>query len=158
MENKIFKAKRHYVSCEQLLSSTPDKIFLLLCPKREFDWLETWKCDIVFTESGFAESDCVFQTDVPGDVQETWIIDRYEKNEIVQFIKFSVPRVIRYGIILTDNKNGTTTARWEQTITSLNNDGNIYIENFSDSEFEKKIKGLEKILNNYLTNGKMLRA
>jgi hypothetical protein len=158
MEDKLFNAKRKYVSCEQLLKATPDRIFPLLCPKREFDWLETWKCDILFTKSGYAESDCVFRTDVPGDVKETWLIDRYEKNKTVQFIKFSEQRVIRYGIILTDNKNSTTAAKWEQTITSLNADGNLFIENFSDSEFEKKIKNLEKQLNYYLETGKMLRT
>jgi hypothetical protein len=158
MGNKIFKSKRHYVFCEQLLNSSPAKIFPLLCPKKEFDWLETWNCDIIFSESGFAELDCVFKTDFPGDVKETWIVDRYEKDKIIQFIKFSEPRVIRYTISLTDKNDGTTTAKWEQTITSLNNEGNLYIENYQNAEFEKKIKGLEKILNHYLETEKMWRA
>ena len=43
-------------------------------------------------------------------------------------------------------------------ITSLNNDGNLFIGNNSEEEFRKKIKGLENKLNHYLTTGEMLRV
>jgi hypothetical protein len=158
MKNDNFKSNRSYVSCEQLLNSTPDRIFPLLCPKREYEWIETWKCDMIFSKSGYAEQDCVFSTEFPGDVKEMWIVDKYEKDKMIQFIKFSESRIIRYCISLTDNNNGTTTAKWEQTITSLNNEGNLYIENYSSADFYKKIKSLEKMLNHYLETGKMLRA
>ena len=157
MEKNNFKSKQLYIYCEQLLNSSPNIIFPLLCPNREYEWIETWKCEIIFSNSGFAELDCVFKTDFPGDVKETWIVDRFEKDKIIQFIKFSEPRVIRYRITLTDNNNCTTTAKWEQTITSLNNEGNSYIENFSESNFINRIKALEKMLNYYLTTGKMLK-
>jgi hypothetical protein len=158
MEDNSFKAKRSYVFCEQLLQAGPDRVFPLLCPKREFDWIDTWDCDIIFSKSGFAEQDCVFSTEFPGDVKETWFVDRYEKDKLIQFIKYSESRVTKYTITLTENSGGTTTAKWEQLITSLNNDGNLYIENFSDEEFGKKIKGLEKKLNHYLSTGEMLRV
>jgi len=158
MEDKSFKAKRSYFFCEQLLQASPDRVFPLLCPKREFDWIDTWDCDIIFSKSGFAEQDCIFSTNFPGDVKETWFTDRYEKDKVIQFIKFSEPKVIKYTITLTDNNNGTTTTKWEQMITSLNNDGNLFIGNNSEEEFRKKIKGLENKLNHYLTTGEMLRV
>jgi hypothetical protein len=157
MDNKIFKAKRCFLQADQQLNSTPDKIFPLLCPTREYDWIETWQCELISSDSGFAELDCVFTTFFPGDVKETWIVDRFEQNNLVQFIRFSETRVIRYSIHLTDNNDGTTAAKWEQTITSLNEEGNCYVENSSNSEFEKRIKALEKMLNYYLETGEMLR-
>lgn len=156
MENENFTAKQHFVTCNQYLNSPPETIFPLLCPKREYDWIDTWKCEIIFSKSGFAELDCVFSTDFPGDVKETWIVDCYDKNRKIQFVKFSESRVIRYCISLVDNNNGTCTATWQQTITSLSKEGNRYIENFSDQEFEKKIKALEDKLNYYLRTGQML--
>lgn len=157
MKNDNFKSNRNYIFCEQLLKSTPDKIFTLLCPKREYEWIETWNCNIMFSESGFAEPDCIFTTEFPGDEKETWYVDKYEKDKIIQFIRFAESRIIKYRITLTDNQNGTTTAKWEQLITSLNEKGNLYIENFNDTDFRKKIKGLEKMLNHYLKTGEMLK-
>ena len=157
METNNFKSTRRYVSCKQTLQAEPARVFPLLCPKREYDWIDGWNCKIIFSESGYAEQDCVFTTDFPGDVKETWFVDRYEKDRLIQFIKYSEQRVIKYTITLTGNSGGTTTAKWEQAITSLNSEGNLFIENFSDADFGKKIKGLEKKLNHYLITGKMLK-
>lgn len=157
MDNEIFEAKQHFVSCNQLLHFRPERIFPLLCPKREYDWIESWKGNIIYSKSGFAELDCVFSTEFPGDMKEIWIVDRIDKNEQIQFVRFTESRVIRYRITLIDNNNDTTTAIWEQTITSLTNEGNIYIENFSDTEYENRTKALKKMLNYYLTTGQMLK-
>jgi hypothetical protein len=157
MVKEIFKAKQHFVSCNQLLQFTPEMIFPLLCPQREYDWIETWKCNIIYSKTGLAELDCVFSTEFPGDVKETWIADQYEKNEKIQFIRFAESRVMRYCITLIANNNSTTTAKWELTIISLNKEGNLYIDNFSDTEYEMRIEGLEKMLNYYLMTGKMLK-
>ena len=157
MENKNFKAKKHYVFCDQLIKSTPEKFFPLLCPKREYEWIDGWECNIIFPESGLAELGCIFETEFPGELKETWVVDRYEKNKLIQFIRFSSIKVIRFTISLTDNNNGTTTAKWEQTITSLNEEGNLYIDKFSDAGFEKIVKVREEMLNYFLKTGEMMK-
>jgi hypothetical protein len=157
MNETNFNAKRHSACHTQNLHSTPDKIFPLLCPKREYEWIETWKCDIISSESGFAEPDCIFSTHFPGDIKETWFVDIYEKNERIQFIRFSETRVMRYSISLHDNKDGTTSALWELRIISLNDKGNMYIDNFLDEVYKTRIAALEKMLNHFLATGKMLR-
>jgi hypothetical protein len=152
-----FISRRYRVACDQRITSTSDRIFPLLCPKREYDWIPTWDCKMVFSESGYAEQDCVFTTDFQGDTKETWVVDRFESNHFIQFIKFAESRVIRYSITLTDNSDGTTALVWEQTITALNEEGNQYIETFRDDVFGVKIKMLEKLLNHYLSTGEMLK-
>jgi len=153
-----FKAKRCFLSAQQQLNFTPEKIFPQLCPTREYDWIETWKCELLRSESGFAELDCVFTTHFTGDEKDVWVVDRYERNELIQFIRVSENRIIRYRITLAENGNGTTSATWEQTITALTENGNRYIESQSNEEFSKKIKGLEKLLNHYLETGEMLKT
>ena len=49
------------------LASSPEKIFPLLCPTCEYDWIDTWKCRMIYSDSGHAELDCVFKTDFPSD-------------------------------------------------------------------------------------------
>jgi hypothetical protein len=152
-----FKAVRRLLEAEQQLHSTPDKIFPLLCPTKEYDWIENWKCDLVYSKSGFAELDCIFKTAFPGEGEETWITDRIEPNKLIQFIRVSDLRVIRYSINLISNKNGSTTAKWEQTITALTEEGNQSVERYSNSDFEKLIRGLETMINHYLATGEMYR-
>lgn len=157
METTSFIPKRLYVCAEQLLQFTPDKVFQLLCPRREYEWIEHWKCQIIYSISGYAEQDCIFTTGFSDDGSETWYVDLYQQNEKIQFVRFTHARVIRYLITLTNNNNGTTSAKWEQTITSLNDDGNSYIETHSDEEFKKMVKTLENMLNHYLATGQMLK-
>src|SRR5208283_1284485 len=47
---------------EIMLHSTKDKVFPLLCPVREYEWFNDWKCTMVYSESGVAENNCVFYT------------------------------------------------------------------------------------------------
>jgi hypothetical protein len=151
-----FQSKKRILICKQKLKSTPEKIFPLLCPKREYEWIETWSCNIVFSETGFAELDCVFITEFPDDVKETWVIDRYIPNSLIQFVRFSESRIIRFLIELQGNNDGTTSAIWTQYIVSLNEKGNSYIENLSQQGFETEIKTLENMLNHYLRTNTML--
>ncbi len=152
-----FTAKRCSLSASQLLISSPAKVFPLLCPTREYDWIENWKCDLVFSQSGFAELDCIFATNFPGDEKDVWVVDQYQPNQVIQFIRVTENRVIRYRISLFDNANGQTTAVWEQTVTALTEAGNQYVEGLSSLEFGLKIKGLEILINYYLETGEMLR-
>lgn len=153
-----FKAKRCSLSAKQLLLATPEKVFLLLCPTREYDWIESWNCDLVFSTSGYAEQDCIFITDFPGDEKDVWVVDRYEPDTLIEFIRVSASRVIRYRISLESATPETTVALWEQTVTGLNKDGNRQVESMANSAFEAKIKGLEKLLNHYLETGQMLKT
>ncbi len=145
-----FISKRHRVASSQLVAASPERIFPLLCPKREYDWIPTWDCEIIHTQSGYAELDCIFATGAGSDVKETWVVDRYEPNRLIQFIIFSGNRVTRYSITLEGKNDGTTQLVWEQTITALNEYGNRYIDEFSYDAYIEKIKRLEMLLNRYV--------
>jgi hypothetical protein len=152
-----FKAKRIFVSHTQLIKTAPEKVFPLLCPTKEYYWIETWKCELIYSESGFAEQDCIFVTGLPGDERRTWFVDEYEKNKYIQFIIFSNNYIIRYKITLTGKTDNTTGAEWAQTITALNANGNKYIEEFSISGFKAMIERLERMMNYYLETGNVLK-
>jgi hypothetical protein len=76
-----FTAVREAKSGTQRLVATPEKVFPLLCPTREYDWIEHWRCQMVHSESGFAELDCVFTTDFPHVGDETWVVSVYRPND-----------------------------------------------------------------------------
>jgi hypothetical protein len=60
-----FKAERVVKKYTMNLSAEPAVVFPLLCPVREYEWIEPWSCDMVFSASGVAENNAVFMTDFP---------------------------------------------------------------------------------------------
>lgn len=153
-----FSARRAIRVARQHLLATPDRVFSLLCPTREYDWIETWKCRMVHSASGFAELDCVFVTDFPSEGEDVWVVSGYRPNEEIQFVRFNGQRVIRYCITLTDNRDGTTEAEWRQVLTGVNAEGNRLVEGVTDELYQQRIQTLERRLNHYLTTGEMLKG
>lgn len=153
-----FSARRTIKKYEQKLNASPKEVFPLLCPTMEYKWIQPWKCDMVYSESGYAEDNCVFKTDFPGDLEaETWIVSQYQRNKTIQFIRFNNSIVIRQNIFLVDNEDNTTTAIWEQLMTGLNDEGNKFIEQYTDEVYFDEVSTLEQMLNYYLDKGEMLK-
>ena len=134
-------------------------VFPLLCPVREYEWIETWDCEVIHTVSGFAEQDCVFTTRQPKDGPlDTWVVSRYEPGCAIEFIRHNPYRVMRYSITCTADEGGTSSWRWTQHVTAINDEGDTVVRAMQQEEFVKQIAALETMLNHYLTNGSMLRT
>jgi hypothetical protein len=56
------------------VAAPADRVFPLLCPVREYEWIEGWSCQLVHTSSGLVEEGCVFVTH-PSDAEGTitWV-------------------------------------------------------------------------------------
>jgi len=112
-----------------LLHGTPEQVFPLLCPVREYEWIESWQCEVVSSNSGFAELDCVFKTHFPGDgPEDTWVVSRYEPPLLIEFVRVNALRTIRFAISLAENEDGTTALIWTQVFTGLSPEGDNLIK------------------------------
>ena len=141
------------------LNSVPNVIFPLLCPVREYDWIETWRCEMIYTKSGFAELDCVFKTKFPNeDAEETWVVSKYEYPHEIEFVRVNSFRSIRYSIKLVSLDSGLTQATWQQIITGLNNAGDNFVADYKDEAYENLMKKLENMINHFLNTGEMLKS
>lgn len=113
---------------------------------------------MIYSDSGFAEQDCVFQTDFPHDgPKDTWVICRYEKPKLLEFVRFNRIRAIRYTITLRQLGDKKTESEWQQVVTGLNDEGDKSVSSFSDGEFKQRVQMLQQMLNYYLTTGQMLK-
>lgn len=152
------------VSHSQLLNGSDEEIFPLLCPVREYDWIDDWSCDLIHSESGFAEANCVFRTVGSGTrlgehSDEYWIVSRFEPPTRIEFVKFSASDyVIKYEISLSPLSGKKTSACWTLHMIGLNEQGNEVIAARSSLDFEKTITTLETKLNYYLEYGECLKA
>lgn len=148
------KAERKVLSYTMHLESEPETIFPLLCPTREYDWIESWKCDMVFSNSGYAEPDAIFRTFDPGSgLEDTWVISRHERPHLVEFVRWNSVRVIHYSISLKAEGPGKTESEWKQVITGLKEEGDLDVRNLDGSGFEAMCKMEEKMLNHFLKTG-----
>lgn len=153
--NGLRKTLRH----TQKLNGTLKQVFPLLCPVREYDWIDDWECDLIHSDSGLAELDCVFSTQTSGtrlgDVsEEIWTISRYEPNSRIEFVKFAAGLyLVRYEIILDTIGETHASAKWSQYFTGLSEAGNRIVTASQQSDFSAAIMAMEGKLNYYLKHG-----
>jgi hypothetical protein len=141
------------------LAAPPHVVFPLLCPVREYEWIEHWKCELVFSHSGLAELDCVFKTDFPDDgPQDVWVVSRYEPPSLLEFVRVNALRTIRYTITLQPEGDQGTRSEWTQVLTGLNEAGDRVIAQHSDEAFVQEKGLLAQMLNHFLATGTRMPA
>ncbi|HNX90601.1 MAG TPA: hypothetical protein PKY78_09075 [Candidatus Omnitrophota bacterium] len=136
----------------------PERIFPLLCPVREYEWIQPWKCEVVYTNSGIAELDCVFKTQFPEDgPEDTWVVSRYEPPKRIEFIRVNSLRSIRYSIEIISQQRGSSRAIWKQVITGLNKEGDDFVNSITDVTYNEEMALLEKMINHFLKTGDLMK-
>jgi hypothetical protein len=149
-----FIAKTLFCTTHMFLSYQPQEIYPLLCPVREYEWIETWNCDMIRSQSGVNEKGCIFRTNFPGlGGPEIWVTSVFEPAERVEFVRTSPCVVSILQITLSPESNGTHLT-WTQTMTALNEDGNLILENYNPADFEHIIQQRATELDIYLSNHK----
>jgi hypothetical protein len=148
---------RRRLQHSMILAGPPERVFPLLCPTREYDWIETWQCEMISSDSGFAEPDCVFRTSFPADgPPDTWVVSGYEPPDLIEFVRVNPLRCIRYTIALRQVRPQETEAEWSQIITALSSAGNDTVRGLTDEAYAQKMALLQRMLNHYLTTGRRL--
>jgi hypothetical protein len=142
---------------KQRLTGSPSKVFPLLCPVREADWIDGWSPIMVLSQSGYAEQDCVFITDAKVH-DSIWYITRHDPARFfVEMIKIT-PAVTacKLTIRVRPAKPGCE-AEITYCHTSLGPEGDVYIAGFSAEYYVQFMREWESRLNHYLKHGSALR-
>ena len=154
-----FTPKRIVETYDGRVEAPPGDVFPLLCPVREYDWLEGWAADMIYSESGVVENNCVFTSQFGAGIEGTWVAVRREDEDFeFQFVIFFPGlAVARVDIKLTENGDGSTNLNWARTLTSLSENGNVMVEHASGEAFTERTDWLIASLNHYLKTGEMLK-
>jgi hypothetical protein len=152
-----FLPQRITKETELMIDADPRKVFPLLCPVREYEWIEPWRCRMLYSDSGVAENNCIFETDFPHNGgRETWIVSHYEKDCGIEFVRFTPDeKIIKLDIRLSGTRAGGTRLLWRKIYTGLSPEGNQVITPMAD-DFEGEAERIAKMLNHYLKTGRML--
>jgi hypothetical protein len=153
---KIAQPLRVTRTYTQHLVAEPAKVFPLLCPVREADWIDGWDPVAVFTYSGIAEQDCVFVTAAQLD-NAVWFITRHEpESGFVEMLKIT-PDVTACKITIQLHAGqGGSEADVTYAHTSLGPEGDAVVNTFTEAYYEQFMHDWEERINHYLTHGSML--
>jgi uncharacterized protein YndB with AHSA1/START domain len=155
---QIQNAPRRNHATEMHLDAPPQRVFPLLCPVREYDWIDRWSCDIVYAETGVAELGGIFTTRSPEAGEEVWTISRYEPPHAIEFVRVAAQVwVATLAFALEPEGTGGTVARTRRTYTALSGVGALEMERITPEVQDSWARDLERMLNHYLTTGEMLR-
>ena len=153
MVSKPVRATRTY---KQRLVGPPARVFPLLCPVREAEWIEGWEPQVVFSESGFAEPDCVFLAAAdPGHA--IWFITRHEPgNGFIEMIKITPAVTACKLTIQLKPSAGGSEATITYSHTSLGPAGDAFVASFTEEHYRQFMHDWESRMNHYLTHGTVL--
>lgn len=154
-----FAGKRTVERYNGRIDAPPGEVFPLLCPIREYDWLDGWACNMIYSDSGVAENNCIFESEFASGIEATWVtIKRDEENFLFEFIiLFPGLAVARMDYSLMENGDGTTTFHWVRTMTGLSENGNQMVDQTAGEPFRQIMDWVVDSLNHYLRTGKMLK-
>ncbi len=151
-----FTPRRLELSFTDVLEASPQEVFPLLCPVREYEWIEDWQCELVHSKSGFAEKGCVFTTQLA--LGETWVCSRYEPPRLLEFvINAGSHLAVTFGATLAPTARGTEIC-WTRTLTSLDSVGDRVVRRYSEGAYQKEMELLARRLKHYLATGQCLQT
>jgi hypothetical protein len=90
MRNQPFVSKRVTRKYRQSIEASPDRVFRLICPVREAEWLDGWHHTMIHSQSGLVEEGAVFSTPSPGERDTVWVVTRRDPvKRLVEFTRFT---------------------------------------------------------------------
>ena len=141
------------------IPSTPDKIFPLLCPEKEYLWLNNWKCTMVYSDTGYADGDAIFyqNSGFPFYKRLNWYVIDYSPNEKIEFlIVINKVGTIKFSIDIQRIDNKKTELTWTFLITSHGKFGSkIFNKEFALGRFNEDISNREKDLVYWIQNNEI---
>jgi len=153
-----FKAKHITRSYEQTINAAPSKVFDLLCPVKEAEWLDGWDYTLLYSKSGLAEEGCVFLSRQEGEKDTIWMITKRDvQNREIEFVRVTPESRIARLTISVDEKEGMVSkVVISYVITSLCEEGNQFLTAFTEEKFTEAMQFWEKSMNYYLETGDKL--
>jgi hypothetical protein len=145
----------------QRIEAQPDKVFPLLCPVREGEWLAGWRegVDIIHSISGVAEEGCVFRTQSADRPETLWMITRHDPAaRVVEFVRFTAGMVVtRLTIAVKPAGNDASSVEIRYTFTPVTEEGAKFVSsNHSDDAFRRDMVWWQDSMNHWLRTGEML--
>jgi hypothetical protein len=155
-----FQSKRVTHAYTQTNNAQPQQVFPLLCPVREADWVPGWQYRLIYSQSGVAESGCVFTTPNDDGSDTTWLVTGYDPAAFTIAFAWVNPGLVaaQINIRIEAKSSNETTAHIAYAYTGLSEQGNREVERYDVAWFQHKMQSWEAAINHYLRSGRKIDA
>jgi len=153
-------AKRVSHEYIQTNDAPPDKVFPLLCPVREADWVPGWQYRLIYSESGVAEDGCVFLTPNDSGTETVWMVTHYDPAAFTIAYAWVEPGMVatQLRIALNPAPGGKTSAHIRYLYTGLSPAGNAVLDRYTPEWYQSKMQSWETAINHFLRTGTLIPA
>ena len=152
---------------EVLINAPAQSIFPLACPVGELKWIDNWRFDLIYSESGINETGCVFLEPSSAlsmlrlpNADTYWTCNRFDTEQHV-FEAVWITRdltIANWVLRMTDLGGGRTRVAWDLAYTGLGEAGNRLIEEAGlDRRMKRGLEFLATALKHYVETGELYR-
>lgn len=158
MADTRFEPRRLIREYRQTIQAPPGKVFPLLCPVRESDWLDGWRFSMIYSESGLVEEGAVFRTPLEGEEDTVWVVTRHDQEtRSVDFVRFTPgSRTCLLKISVKPRDDNSSFVHIRYMYTGITSEGNDFIDGFTEEAFVEAMNFWEKSMNYFLKTGQRL--
>ncbi len=151
---------------ERDLAVDPDRAFSLVCPIAEQAWIDPWFFDLIYSDSGKNESDCIWVEPFTGPIVMSMYSNTVWYTTLLDFagrrlhavLKIGECLICRFVFEVIEPDDGQGLVRWTLTYTGLNAKGNAIM---AEGDFRQRASEMPEILaieaEHYLRTGKKYR-
>src|SRR5512138_772202 len=102
------------------LAADPDAVFPLLCPVREYEWIDGWRCELLHSLSGLVERGCIFATSYPPEGRTLWVTSLHDPAaRRVEFVRVTAERLVTIMALRVEPSPGGARLEIGYTLTAL---------------------------------------
>ncbi|MCE1164176.1 MAG: hypothetical protein LWX07_02100 [Bacteroidetes bacterium] len=135
-----------------LVNFPKEKIFPLLCPKLEEEWIPGWECEVLYSLSGFNEKGGIFRTTKPYNTGLLWYTNEFslEKGK-VEFVIFAGNKfILEYDIEVEEVTKEQCRITFTQHFKEISEEGAALIISYKQDDFQSKLDVLGGLIEKYL--------
>jgi len=153
-----FAAKRLTRRYTQTIDAPPDRVFPLLCPVREAEWLDGWRYRMIASESGLVEHGAVFSTPGEAEADTVWVITAHDPGQrAIEFVRFTPEsRVCVLRVVVRPKGEGQSAVEIAYTYTGITPAGNTFVDGVTEESFLDAVMFWERSMNYWLRTGERL--
>lgn len=141
------------------LAAPPSQAFPLFGPVGERAWTEGWNPTMLYPLDGSEQADAVFTVLHPTQGESIWAMPIYDPADChLTYVQVTPgSRVSTIDIRCQEAPGGTTHASVAYTFTALTDQGNAFIERFTEAHYQEMMAAWERAINYYLAHGHALQ-
>lgn len=141
----------------QSILAPPERVFPLLCPVREKEWLRGWDCRMIYSRSGYAEPGCVFATVHHGTAEAVWMVIDHAVPRHVRFVRVTPGETaVEIDIRLAPAGADGSSVEVRYTYTALGPAGEQAIAAMTEESWLGMMDYWEQSMNHFLLTGQRL--